>query len=153
MVPEKATATVRNSRATVSGLSPGTHTVTFKSVSGFSKPSDQTVTLTSGATTTRTGSYIANTPSTYTLSLNSTPGGHATATPSGGNYAAGTHVRLRAYPDDGYVFDDWDGDANGSDRTIYITMDEDKSIMAGFDVDTSRGSVLVRCLLRVFRNW
>lgn len=50
--PEEATG------ATVTNLSPGTHTVSFVSIAGWGTPPDATVTITSGATTTYTGTYI-----------------------------------------------------------------------------------------------
>ena len=46
-----------NSGATVSGLSVGSHTVNYKAVSGWTAPSSETVTLTSGQTTTVTRNY------------------------------------------------------------------------------------------------
>jgi len=47
----------KNSGATVSGLSVGSHTVNYKAVSGWSAPSSETVTIMSGQTTTVTRSY------------------------------------------------------------------------------------------------
>jgi probable HAF family extracellular repeat protein len=43
----------------VSGLSPGTYTVTFTDASGYTTPGSQTVTIVAGATTPATGVYVA----------------------------------------------------------------------------------------------
>ena len=47
----------QNSGATFTGLSVGSHTVAFTTVSGFSPPAGQTVTVNANATTTITGTY------------------------------------------------------------------------------------------------
>lgn len=47
------------SAATVSGLSVGTHTVSFKAIDGYTTPANQTVTINTGATTNATGTYRA----------------------------------------------------------------------------------------------
>ena len=52
--------TWRNSGATVSGLSVGNHTVTFKSVSGWTTPASQTVAITAGETATTSGTYTTS---------------------------------------------------------------------------------------------
>ncbi len=48
----------RNSGATVSGLSVGGHTVSYKYVSGWVTPDDESVTISSGVTSTTTGTYV-----------------------------------------------------------------------------------------------
>lgn len=76
---------------------------------------------------------IAGTNSTgeeFTLTVNTSVGG--SVSPSGGSYPEGTEVTLTATPDEGYVFDGWSGDASGTNTTISITMDSDKSITATF---------------------
>ena len=49
----------QNSGATVSNLSVGNHTVSFKAVSGWTTPSNQTVAITANNTTTTSGTYTA----------------------------------------------------------------------------------------------
>ncbi|MFP4052219.1 MAG: InlB B-repeat-containing protein, partial [Thermoplasmata archaeon] len=51
--------------------------------------------------------------------------------------SAGTQVRLTADPDVGYEFDEWTGDAAGTSDEITITMDEDKTITANFEEETT----------------
>ena len=66
---------------------------------------------------------------TYTLSTNANNG---SVTPSGGTYDEGASVQLTADPDNGYEFDSWNGDANGTSNPINITMDSDKEVTANF---------------------
>ena len=49
----------QNTGATVSNLSVGSHTVAFKPVTGWTTPSDQTVTISANTTTTASGTYVA----------------------------------------------------------------------------------------------
>ena len=50
---------VQASGATVSGLSTGGHTVAFTTVSGYTTPAGQSVTINNGATTTASGTYTS----------------------------------------------------------------------------------------------
>ena len=51
----------QNSGASVSDLTVGTHTVSFKTVSGWTAPASQTVTITADSTKTLTGTYTEDT--------------------------------------------------------------------------------------------
>jgi len=70
----------------------------------------------------------------YTLTTHVSPSnaGYITLNPSGGKYDAGTVVTVTAHANSGYAFDHWSGDASGSNPTIGITMDGNKSITAYF---------------------
>lgn len=48
------------------------------------------------------------------------------------SFLAGAVVDLEAVPHSGYVFTGWSGDLGGSDNPTTITMDDHKSVMAGF---------------------
>jgi hypothetical protein len=48
----------QNSGATVAGLSPGSHTVTFSAVPGWLTPPAQNVTVSAGKRATATGAYV-----------------------------------------------------------------------------------------------
>ncbi len=48
----------RNSGATVSGLSVGAHTVSYKAISGWDSPEDESVAISNGVTSTTTGTYV-----------------------------------------------------------------------------------------------
>jgi uncharacterized repeat protein (TIGR02543 family) len=58
--------------------------------------------------------------------------GSVTVDPAEGPYPWGTQVTLTAEPASGYAFDHWSGDASGSDVTVTITMDSDKTVVAHF---------------------
>ena len=49
-------------------------------------------------------------------------------------YEAGTVVTLDATPNAGYTFDQWSGDASGTDESTTVTMDSDKTVTAHFIV-------------------
>ena len=70
----------------------------------------------------------------YTLSLSSTTGGSAGASPSGPTYAAGTVVTLTATASSGYTFTGWtvDGAPGGSASLRTITMDSNHTVVANF---------------------
>ena len=69
----------------------------------------------------------------YTLTVAINPVGAGNVSPSGGIYDEGTVVTLTAIANEGYVFDHWSGDATGSQTTINITIDGNKSIVANFE--------------------
>ncbi len=78
-------STYKNSGTTVSGLSPGTHTVAFKPIPQYTAPANQSVTINSTQTTTTTGTYAAATPTptpTPAPTATPTPAPTPTATPS-----------------------------------------------------------------------
>jgi len=64
--------------ATVSGLSVGSHPVTFKTVSGWTTPGNQNVTVNANQTTTATGTYVVI-PQTGSLQVNLAPAGAVSA--------------------------------------------------------------------------
>ena len=72
-------------------------------------------------------------PGPYTLTLSANAGG--TTNPVPGTYTyddGGTEVTIEAIPDSGYTFSGWSGDASGTNSSITIAMDSDKSITASF---------------------
>ena len=70
--------TYRNSGETVSGLTAGSHTVTFKTVSGYTTPSTQTVNITGGAVASVSGAYVLI-PPTGSLQVTLSPAGAVSA--------------------------------------------------------------------------
>jgi uncharacterized repeat protein (TIGR02543 family) len=52
-------------------------------------------------------------------------------------YTVGTEVTVTAEAAKGYRFDAWEGDASSSDKSITITVDEAKTIIARFERQTS----------------
>lgn len=68
----------QNSGATVSGLSVSTHTIHFKTVSGWTTPSDISAAVSSGGLTSKSGTYTAT--STVTPTVTTLPATQVTAT-------------------------------------------------------------------------
>lgn len=78
-------------------------------------------------------------PQTFVLSTIKTEGGTISAIGSEcgtlgctGTYNAGTSVNLTATPATGFKLVNWSGDCNGTDSSVTVTMDKDKSCMANF---------------------
>ncbi|MEI8291458.1 MAG: hypothetical protein WCH99_18465 [Verrucomicrobiota bacterium] len=146
----------RNTGETATGLTPGSHTVSFKSVSGYTTPADKAVSVTSGANTTDSGTYTVITATTYTLTLNYNPTqGGASPSPlvpttsyTYGSYnfsfTANATTLVQASASTGYHFTGWSGDASGSANPITITMNGNKNITANFAAgDPNLGTLTV----------
>jgi hypothetical protein len=71
-------------------------------------------------------------PLMYSLSVDVSPSGAGSVSPSGGAYGPSVQVTLTASPASGYTFDHWSGSASDNTSTITITMDSDKSLTADF---------------------
>jgi hypothetical protein len=124
------------------GLNPGTYTLTFKPISGYTTPQNQTVTVTAGATTPVTAAY-AQQSGPYNLLILSN-NGNVFTNPSASLYAAGTPVTLTVVPNTRYHFTGRSGDASGSQNPLTITMNSNMSITANYAVgDLTRGSLQV----------
>lgn len=82
-------------------------------------------------------------PVEYDLTINNN--GQGSTNPSEGTYTyeEGTVVTVEATPADGWNFVDWTGDTTGTDSTIDITMDTDKSITAVFEEEGGTAGVEV----------
>ena len=136
-----------NSGDTVAGLTPGSHTVSCKAVTGYTAPSSHSATITGGAVTSDTETYSVVAPSTYTLSLNynSAQGGASPSPLASGNiYTAGAVVQLYASASSGYHFTSWSGDASGTANPTSITMNGNKSVTANFaSGDPNMGALVV----------
>jgi hypothetical protein len=73
---------------------------------------------------------------TYTLTVNVSPAGTGSVSPSYGEYRPGAQITLTASPASMYVFGDWTGDvdtmASVNATTTTITMNGDYTITANF---------------------
>ena len=69
----------------------------------------------------------------YLLSTNVSPEGAGTIEPESGEFDEGDEVQLVATPEDGWLFDGWQGDASGSTDTLTVKMDGDREITALFE--------------------
>jgi len=56
--------------------------------------------------------------------------------PVGKTYDPGTVVRITAVPDSGYEFKEWQGDVTGNNNPATVTMDDNKTVTAVFQVAT-----------------
>jgi uncharacterized repeat protein (TIGR02543 family) len=79
--------------------------------------------------------------STYTLTLNGSHGAVKVNSvshtlPWSGSFSDGEVANLEAAPDTGYHFVEWSGDLTGSGNPVSVTMTGDKSIIAGFAINT-----------------
>ena len=70
--------TLKSSGTTVSGLSVGSHTVSFTAISGWTTPGNQTVSVGANSTTTTSGTYVAI-PQTGSLRVTISPAAATTA--------------------------------------------------------------------------
>jgi uncharacterized repeat protein (TIGR02543 family) len=130
-------------------ITPGQHQITFKAVSGYTAPANQSVTITANTQTTVSASYTGIAPSTYTLTLSQGGSqGYIANSPFGsgtGNiYNAGSLVQLTANANTGYHFTGWSGDASGTANQTIITMNGNKSVTANFGAgDPTLGTIVV----------
>ncbi len=79
-----------------------------------------------------TAIFAAN---TYTLQTNAT-NGSVTRTPDRASYTHGETVTLTAVPTTGYSFSSWSGDITGTAASVTITMNSNKSVAAGFTINS-----------------
>lgn len=72
----------------------------------------------------------------YTLDIDVTGEGTVTKNPDKPEYTHGEEVQLTALPDEGWSFANWTGDLSGSDNPKVIVMDQNRSVMANFTINT-----------------
>jgi sugar lactone lactonase YvrE len=141
--------TYYSSGGVVPVLTPGSHTVSFKSVSGYTTPASLAVNIVANQQTTTNATYTVIAPSTYTLTINyDGVTGYIVNQPfgiGGGNtYNAGAVVQLTANAYFGYHFVSWGGDASGTANPTTITMNGNKTVSANFAAgDPNLGTVIV----------
>jgi len=128
-------------------LGPGQYQISFKPVSGYDTPDDQSVSVVANQQTAVNASYTSITPSTYTLTLNyDSSQGAASAWPpaAGGGYPANTVVQLSAATQFNHRFTGWSGDVSGGANPTTIVMNGNKSVTANFAPgDPSLGTLTV----------
>jgi hypothetical protein len=69
---------------------------------------------------------------TYSLQVGVDNPSGGTIDPSGGNYDAGSQVKVTATPAKGYRFDHWGGSTTGSANQVSVLMDANKTVTAYF---------------------
>lgn len=68
----------------------------------------------------------------YQLTVTSNPSEAGSVSPVDGEFDEGTKVEITATPNDGWLFDQWEGDLSGSENPSFLMMDSDKEITALF---------------------
>jgi phosphatidylethanolamine-binding protein (PEBP) family uncharacterized protein len=136
-------ATWKSSGATLNDIVPGSVTVGFKPVSGWTTPASQTVSVNPGQTATVSAAYVAVLPNQFALTVTATGQGKVTLNPAGVSYAAGTVVTLTPNPTGGWHFDHWSGALTGSAAPASITMSANTAVTAVFTEDTATPQVAV----------
>jgi len=81
------------------------------------------------------GCYEYISAQTYTLNTTAVNGTVAKS-PDKANYNSGDTVTLTATPNTGYNFANWSGDVSGTNSSVTITMNSNKSVTANFAVQT-----------------
>ena len=135
----------KNSGTTISNIPTGSYTVTYKDITGWDKPANASVSVSSNQTTSRTGTYSIKNYTLYVRSTNPTSGVTITSSTGHGgttgdneyqiSVAHGTSVNLTAplYVGSGNSrtsFQRWDGTHPSNNRTISGIMDGGKLFRA-----------------------
>jgi hypothetical protein len=68
----------------------------------------------------------------YSLEITVVPEEAGTATPAQGEFEAGRELEISVTPNEHWVFDRWEGDHEGTQNPVVITIDSDKDIAALF---------------------
>jgi hypothetical protein len=82
-------------------------------------------------------------PHMYSLTVSCQGMGNIIKTPDQSMYHHGTLVKLTAIPNNGWVFDHWDGDLSGTINPISLTMNKDMIIQAVFSEDNDPHMVTI----------
>jgi hypothetical protein len=151
--------TLQNSGATVSGLSVGFHTVSFSTVSGWTTPANQSVSVSANSTATTTGNYVAipqtgslHTPTTLSIALTATyqlpdktsgvGGSITTSTTKAGSLTSKSILKLietslgTSFPNETYLAQDG-GIVEALDKAGYCT-----NLSAYITINTSGAAVV-----------
>ncbi len=78
-------------------------------------------------------------PQQFSLVVSVSPDDGGTVTPSSGTFDDGEEVTLSAIPAEGYAFEQWSGDASGTDNPMAVTITSDLEITAEFTEQDADG--------------
>jgi len=68
----------------------------------------------------------------HTLTISTTSGGTTVPEPGTYTYDHAEKIRVGSFPENGYIFFGWSGDAPSTDDLLSIAMDSDKSVKANY---------------------
>ncbi len=71
-------------------------------------------------------------PVWYTLTTAVHPPNSGSVNPASGTFLAGSQIQVTATPNAGYTFATWSGDITGTNPTVTLTMDGNKTLTANF---------------------
>jgi len=108
----------------------------FVSWSGDASGTDQTVTVLMDGDKTIVAEMTTGSGMEYELTTGFTGTGTGSIEfdPAGGIYCEGKQVSATLIPDEGSQFVGWSGDASGTDQTVTVLMDGDKTIVAEIEI-------------------
>ncbi len=112
---------------------------TFSSWSGDLSGTQNPATITMDSNKTVTANFTQQQQQQqYTLSVSVNPNGSGVVyiDPFRASYVAGEQVQLTAIPNSGYVFSRWSGDLTTTENPVYLTIDNNKHIVANFSTMT-----------------
>ncbi len=71
--------------------------------------------------------YLTGCTKEFILDVKVNPPNSGTVFPSEGTFKDGSTVTLNAAPNSEYVFSNWSGDASGSNTSVNVNIDDNKS--------------------------
>ncbi len=95
--------------------------------------------------------FVEDDPEPVYYDLTVTVEGQGSVSPTSGTYEEGSVVTLTATPDDGYIFSEWSGDANGSSSSVSVIINSDISVVATF-IEDIPGPVYFDLIVNVIGN-
>ena len=105
----------------------------FVEWTGDATGTDLEVTITMDGNKTVTAVFEEEPVQMYTLTINTEGQGNTDPAAGTHDYDEGTNVTITATPATGWQFVEWAGDATGTDLSVTITMDGNKTITAVFE--------------------
>ena len=135
-LPSTGSWTTWNTASTTASLSAGVSDLRLEATGSSGLPNIDYITL-AGSNISAYDCEGGTTPTTYTLSTS--VNGQGSVSPSSGTYDAGANVTLNASPSSGWQFDNWSGDASGTNSSVTIVMNSNMSVTANFS-EISTGS-------------
>ncbi|MDR3013677.1 MAG: InlB B-repeat-containing protein [Chitinispirillales bacterium] len=113
---------------------------TFVGWTGASESEEAEITVTMDSNMTLTANFLLNEISYYhtlTVERNLATGGTVTREPDMTNYLHGTEVTVTATAAEGYLFTGWSGASESANRIVTVTMDDNLTLTANFELISS----------------